>query len=127
MARLLEVAIKAGPDAARHARRFVSDIPGLGKGIREDIVLLVSELVTNSYRYAGVKPSDQITLTIGTRGRVLRAEVGDPGRGNTNPVAGPPSAEGGWGLQIVGKKAARWGVEATQSGTIVWFEIDVPK
>jgi PAS domain S-box-containing protein len=84
-------------------------------------MLLVSELVTNSLRYAhgpiGVRMM---------RGGTLLVEVSDP-------LPEPPRArrpsewdEGGRGLQLVSREARRWGTRQGPIGKTVWFELDLP-
>ena len=88
-----------------------------------DLTLLVSELVTNSYRHAGLNEDDTIRLRILLEERTLRIEVADRGTVRS-PSMREPAAEGGWGLHIVERLADRWGTESGPSGTTVWFELD---
>lgn len=89
-----------------------------------DLRLLVSEVVTNAVRHAGMETGETIRLEIadGSEGR-LRVEVSDGGSGFT-PVKRDPDLErpGGWGLYLVEELADRWGVE-TGGRTLVWFEL----
>ena len=89
-----------------------------------DLRLLVSEVVTNAVRHAGMAAGDTIRLEIadGAGGR-LRVEVSDSGRGFT-PKQRDLDLEkpGGWGLYLVQELADRWGVE-TGGRTLVWFEL----
>jgi anti-sigma regulatory factor (Ser/Thr protein kinase) len=125
VARLIDAAIDPRREAAREARKLVSGLrdPAL-KTVLDDLALLVSELVTNSFRYSGSK-SDPISLRLSFSDGTVRAEVVDAGRGTTVPEPRKPSADGGWGLHIVSRTADRWGTELRVDGTAVWFEIDV--
>ena len=121
---LLDARLKSGPNAAREAR---AQIAGLGSDLSahtiDDAILMVSELVTNAYRHAGVPEGAPIDLRVSLDGGTIRIEVGD--RGTTSrPAIGPDRAEGGWGLKIVAQIANRWGTESGASGTIVWLELD---
>lgn len=90
--------------------------------------LLVTELVGNSVRHAGLEPADIITLDMEIRSRSVRVEVRDPGPGFTRPSfsADPPIGTSGRGLYLVDALADRWGVSRTPAGEArVWFEIDL--
>lgn len=125
---MLDVRLPARPQSARQARRFVEQAMGgrVDGRVLEDLRLLVSELVTNSLRHAGVSGEDAIRLRASARGNVVRVEVCDEGRG-FRPGAGVPSLheDSGWGLFLVGRLSDRWGVRR-ERGTCVWFEIDLP-
>jgi two-component sensor histidine kinase len=126
MALLIDAAIEPRLEAAREARGLVSrvDDPAL-EHVIDDVALLVSELVTNSFRYGGLRADERISLVMTHESNTVRAEIADPGRGATRPRPRRPTADGGWGLEIVRRKSDRWGVEQREDGTVVWFEIDV--
>ena len=109
-------------DAPAQARASL-DVFGqiLAPGTLEDLQLLVSELVTNSVRFG---PQWPITLTLAVeRDGAVRGEVIDQGDGRAaKPEMRPePSLDGGWGLYLVDRVAARWGVR--EGSTRVWFEL----
>ena len=89
-----------------------------------DLRLLVSEVVTNAIRHAGMAPGDTIRLEIAERaGGRVRVEVSDRGSGFTpKPRGSDLERPGGWGLYLVEELADRWGVE-TGGRTLVWFEL----
>jgi serine phosphatase RsbU (regulator of sigma subunit)/anti-sigma regulatory factor (Ser/Thr protein kinase) len=88
-----------------------------------DVRLLVTELVTNCVRHAGLTGPEHIQLLVLVKGDVLRVEVRDPGLGFQPRVKEPdPDQVGGWGLYIVERLADRWGVRAEEGGTAVWLE-----
>jgi anti-sigma regulatory factor (Ser/Thr protein kinase) len=109
--------------AARHSLDEFKDL--LPPEKLEDVRLVVSELVTNSIRHAGLLPDDQILLRVVTWGGLVRGRVCDPGSGFEKPSEPRPRPDfsGGWGLPIVERISDRWGVERN-SQTCVWFEID---
>jgi anti-sigma regulatory factor (Ser/Thr protein kinase) len=112
--------------AVSTARHSLEEFEGLLPPEKlEDVRLLVSELVTNSVRHAGLLPSDQISLTVSASGGSVRGRVCDPGPGFEVPSKPSPRPDlrGGWGLPIVEKIADRWGVERSRH-VCVWFEID---
>jgi len=126
MTRLIDATLENRREAAREARRLVTHLntPALD-GVIDDVALLVSELVTNSFRYGGLREGERIALSISHDDNTVRAEIADPGHGTTLPSPRRPTPTGGWGLEIVRRKADRWGAEKRRGGTVVWFEIDV--
>jgi anti-sigma regulatory factor (Ser/Thr protein kinase) len=86
--------------------------------------LLVSELVSNSVRHAGLKEDDLIRLSVWESAGRVRVEVTDLGGGFRPRLPDPdPLNPTGWGLYLVDRLADRWGV-ATNVETRVWFEMD---
>jgi anti-sigma regulatory factor (Ser/Thr protein kinase) len=120
-----EVDLARDPDSAARARRAVEEVSDhLPEQRLEDAQLLVSELVTNAIRHAGLAASDVIKLVVTARGRSLRIEVSDPGAGFEVAEPAPdPARPSGWGLYLVRELADRWGVERDDV-TRVWFELD---
>jgi anti-sigma regulatory factor (Ser/Thr protein kinase) len=87
----------------------------------DEAVLLVSELVTNSVRHAGLGEGDTISVEVRQAEGSLRVEVSDPGAGfDADPS---PRGDGGWGLLLLDRVADRWGVRRGDR-TSVWFELD---
>ena len=107
--------------AARHAVGTLAGI--LSEDSLEDARLIVSELVTNSVRHAGLAESQPIVLRAEITGASLHIEVSDEGRGFEATARSPtPGDNSGWGLFLVAQLADRWGV-ADGRPTTVWFEI----
>lgn len=113
------------PKAAPAARRALESLSEHVEPARlYDLALLVTELVTNSVRHAGIGPASAVGLEVVVRPGRLRAVVSDPGPGFEPEVADPDDLdEGGRGLFIVEQLASRWGVETEAPGTRVWFEL----
>jgi anti-sigma regulatory factor (Ser/Thr protein kinase) len=88
--------------------------------------LLVTELVGNSVRHAGLAAGDQITVDFDVDHSRVRVVVSDPGPGITALVPVRPGTSG-YGLFLVDALADRWGVEAGAPESSVWFEIDLPE
>ena len=86
------------------------------------VTLLVSEIVTNAVIHPDVDPPGRIGLNARLHERTIRVEVIDQGRGFTPTPRDPNQLEGGFGLYLLEKEAARWGVDATPH-TTVWFEL----
>ncbi len=120
-----EVDLARDPDSAAEARRALGEVSDhLTPRRLEDAQLLVSELVTNALRHAGLEEADTIKLVVETGDRALRIEVCDTGPGfELSEPAPDPTRPSGWGLYLVRELSDRWGVE--QAGlTRVWFELD---
>jgi anti-sigma regulatory factor (Ser/Thr protein kinase) len=91
----------------------------------EDVLLVVSELVTNACLHAG-GPEE---LRIGHAAKLLRVEVTDVGTGA--PALRPSRRAGrlgGHGMFIVQRLCLDWGVirEAGTTGKTVWAELAAP-
>ncbi|MGW0999798.1 ATP-binding protein, partial [Streptomyces sp. NPDC002523] len=86
---------------------------------RDNVVLLVSELVTNAVRFA----AGPITVRLIRAGDGLLCEVGDTGNGRPRLGRGGLLDDGGRGLHIVHRLTARWGVRWTDTGKMVWADV----
>ena len=122
---MVDLRLASTVGAAAEARRALEALTGeLSAGRRRDVELLVSELVTNAVRHAGLRADEEIQLRAGVASGTMRVEVHDPGRGFEPHEPRPDSSRAsGWGLFLVAELADRWGVER-EDGTRVWFEID---
>jgi anti-sigma regulatory factor (Ser/Thr protein kinase) len=115
--------IRAGLDAPAQARHAVSSLP-LRASVRDRLALLVSELVTNSLRHAGIAAGDPIELEVTSENGRLWASVSDGGSGFSLSEHVGPAANGGFGLAIVEAIARDWGVERGSDGFMVWCAVD---
>ena len=114
-------ATAAAIGSARHAVDGLA--PLLDPERLDDLRLLVSELVTNGLRHGGAGGRDWIGLSLSFDGDIVRVEVSDPGPGFEAALRElEPDATGGWGLYLVDRLAARWGVDRG-ARTTVWFEL----
>lgn len=117
--------LAARPTAAPTARRALLAYGGsLPTSVRDDGLLLLTELVNNAVRHAKAGADRPVRVEVRHRGPTLRVAVFDEGTGFTSN--GPPSKgdnSGGWGMFLVDRIADRWGITPTGSGTCVWFEI----
>ncbi len=113
----------ARPEALGGAREMVDALDGISRAARDDIALLVTELVGNSLRHAGLGPDDSISVHIARQRGSVRVEVTDPGPG-FSPMRERPGRRraGGRGIYLVEQVADRWGLERTGE-TCVWFEL----
>ena len=121
--RRLEFRLRPTRTAPSKARRALGQLQ-LPLPLAFDAQLLLSELVSNSLRHAGLGRNDLIRVSADWSGDRLMVHVrdGGPPRG-ASPVSGSirpaPGAESGWGLYLVDRLASRWGT--TAGG--YWFEL----
>jgi anti-sigma regulatory factor (Ser/Thr protein kinase) len=123
MSPTIELKLRSAPEAPGEARRALDSLrPQLRPGVLDEVRLLVSELVTNSYKHAA-GPEGWIALRVETDTSKVRVEVCDAGAG-FRPQANAPAdlQESGWGLYLVRRIADRWGVTRGES-SCVWFEV----
>jgi anti-sigma regulatory factor (Ser/Thr protein kinase) len=119
----LTLRLNPGTEAIPAARNALEGLSGLlARATWEDLRLLVTELVTNGVRHGSKR--GPVEVAVGVDDHVVRVEVSDGGRGFSPPEAPMPRTDGsgGWGLQLVDRLAARWGVKVAET-TCVWFEL----
>ncbi|MEV7321489.1 SpoIIE family protein phosphatase [Streptomyces sp. NPDC093970] len=83
--------------------------------------LVVSELVTNSIRYA----TGPVMLRL-IRDRSLLCEVSDNAHTAPHLRRARRDDEGGRGLFLVAQVSQRWGTRYTASGKTIWAELSIP-
>src|SRR3954462_2252822 len=99
----LSLALAGGPSAASAARAALGPLANdLAPRLFDELELLVSELVTNSFRHGGAGPDDWIRVDVLLSVDGVRAEIADVGPG-FEPGEPPqvPRDGGGWGLFMV--------------------------
>jgi anti-sigma regulatory factor (Ser/Thr protein kinase) len=115
-----------GPRAPERVRNWLqTTVKALPAELESNLMLLTCELVNNSVVHGDVDEAQVIEIELRATDNGLRAQVTDPGpgfapTGRTRDFDEP----GGWGLVLVERLAASWGVERDQ-GTRVWFELAV--
>ncbi|MGP3984118.1 ATP-binding protein [Streptomyces sp. KR80] len=119
------------PSARDFTRKALYDwgwlpaVTGDQRAAAEDVLLVVSELVTNACLHAEGPEELAVAMT----GKVLRLEVVDRGAGSPAPRtphrAGRP---GGHGMFIVQRLCLDWGVVRNPDGVgkTVWAELGAP-
>jgi anti-sigma regulatory factor (Ser/Thr protein kinase) len=112
--------LEADPSAPSAARRFVAEAVGDGFPDErvDELVLLVSEVVTNAVFHA----QTQLEVRVDVFETHVSVQVRDfnDARPATMPDVG---AHGGWGLRLLDQLALRWGVNDEEPGKTVWFEV----
>jgi serine/threonine-protein kinase RsbW len=122
----LDLMVDAAPTAAREARHAVAGGGFVSSGQEATLLLLVSELVSNSVRHAGLRADEHIHLRARCDRECTYVEVCDAGRSGGIPVKqqnGDALEPGGLGLVLVDEMADRWGVACHGHETCVWFEL----
>jgi serine/threonine-protein kinase RsbW len=122
LARRFELA--GGRDAPRAVRSRFGEL--LAEHLDEDdlldVIVLISELITNSVRHGRADERETIVVHVAIAPHVLRVEVCDAGPGFEPPAVPRPRPEGGGnGLVLLARMSSSWGV-ACDAGTCVWFE-----
>jgi anti-sigma regulatory factor (Ser/Thr protein kinase) len=113
-----------GPRAPERVRNWLQAITHwLPAELESNLMLLTCELVNNSVLHGEVDERQVIEIELRATDNGLRAQVTDPGpgfapTGRTREFDEP----GGWGLVLVERLAASWGVERDDR-TRVWFEL----
>ncbi|MPZ74181.1 MAG: SpoIIE family protein phosphatase [Nitriliruptorales bacterium] len=114
------------PASASAARRFVRGVLRswrMSELIDADIELLTSEVVGNAVRHTDAP----FTVIMRYDGEHVRVEVSDNAPELPRLLHVGPDATGGRGIRIVHDIAGAWGVEATEHGKRVWFQLPVPQ
>jgi anti-sigma regulatory factor (Ser/Thr protein kinase) len=123
----LVITVPARPTAAGDARRAVAEVGLVATEQEPTLLLLVSELVSNSVRHAGMAEDEVIQLRARTLDDCAHVEVCDAGHAGRTPRVREPELDslrpGGLGLQLVDAMADRWGVIRDEHVTCVWFEL----
>ena len=125
---LLDIELRLRPDARSpaEARKTLEALRvSLDDEVVDDAALLVSEIVSNSVRHAGLGATDEIEVRIRGSRSMLHVDVIDPGPGFDFERTRQPSPDGGWGLLLLERLATRWGVERGDT-TRVWFDLAPP-
>jgi anti-sigma regulatory factor (Ser/Thr protein kinase) len=122
-------ALEPGAHAPAEARRELAARlrGGLPQSLVDDLLLLTTELVTNSVRHVPETAAGSIDVSVLYRPSAIRVEVRDPGEGFAHVPHRPGAlSEGGRGLFLVEALADRWGMREG-GNTTVWYEVGVER
>jgi anti-sigma regulatory factor (Ser/Thr protein kinase) len=110
------------PRTSRHAAQDWCEDCGLSQEAREIVLLLLSEVVTNSVRHS---PADDAPIEVDASlvGHTVQVVVSDGGQGFA-PRAQERGSSRGYGLFLLDAQATRWGASRDRR-TRLWFELDV--
>ena len=118
----LSCTFSARTETAGLARLATSELlhaVGVGEVVTEEVVLVVSELVTNAVVHA----ASAVDFTVRVNDEVVRIEVADRGSGTPERRRTDGATAGGHGLNLVDESSSAWGVEARPdglTGKVVW-------
>ncbi|MGE9696387.1 ATP-binding protein [Streptomyces sp. NRRL F-5630] len=116
----------AEPGVARRARDLTRErLTDWGLAAMTDVtILVVSELVTNSLRYA----HGPIGLRLSRRRDSLFVEVSDPVTRGPRERRPRPDEEHGRGIRLLSRQSRNWGtnVDPARTGKTVWCELPIP-
>ncbi|MET9436428.1 ATP-binding protein [Streptomyces sp. NPDC006551] len=110
-------------DLARQAlREWFGQAGAPGQTAAEDVLLLVSEVVTNAYTHGGTPYELCLHRTDGR----LWVQVSDTSPVHPRP-RGPhrPTRSSGHGLYLLERLSVAWGSLPRSKGKAVWFEVEV--
>ena len=112
------------PAQSRAAIAGLSADLDLPRRLRQTLLLLVSEVVSNAVLHSSAPADAEICLEAAVRDDAVRITVTDAGEGFVPGPRDPDRIEGGYGLFLVAKAASRWEVQPG-APTKVWFELDL--
>jgi anti-sigma regulatory factor (Ser/Thr protein kinase) len=123
---LRSVTIPALPEQVRVARAFLAGVLGPSHQHMDTVLLLGTELVTNSLRHSGsAAPGGLVTVTVMADGLNVRVEVTDMSADGVPvlPPADAGEAEGSRGMRLVETLASRWEYQRGGGFATTWFEV----
>ena len=113
--------LPASMTSVRLARRFVREqLAGfrLSDPVRDEVLLLASELVTNAILHG----RSELRIEVACVDFHVRVTVHDENSRYPVVVSEDPDALDGRGLALVDVLSSAWGVEQEPGGKAVWFE-----
>jgi anti-sigma regulatory factor (Ser/Thr protein kinase) len=90
--------------------------------VRDDAVLVLSELATNAVLHTGGDYSVHVEFDVSE----VLVSVSDAGGGRVAPDDAAPSAVSGRGLRIVEAVSSSWGCRSEPAGKTVWARLRTP-
>jgi anti-sigma regulatory factor (Ser/Thr protein kinase) len=125
----LSLSLPSTSEAPKLARLAISRLPGID-AVRDDVTLVVSELVANAVVHSGARADDSIGLQVSRAPGQLTVCVRDAGRSSGAPHLRPAgeTGSGGYGLMLVSRLAGEWDTRSSaEEGCVVWARIAVPE
>lgn len=119
-------AVRTGRDAPSAVRSALRERAAhLPAELRDDLMLLLTEIVTNAVLHSGARAGQPIEIDLRERTGSVYVVVSDPGDGFERPRDLDPdlSTPGGLGLVLVDRLARAWGTNRVDGRSTVWFEL----
>jgi len=122
---VVQVTLPHDPSAPSLARQVVEDAACRAHhtGALAEAELLVTEVVTNAFRYGAPPITLEVTCEADDG---LVVQVGDTGTAAPVPRDTGVDDVSGRGLALVDVMSDDWGVEPTRAGKNVWFRLRPP-
>jgi serine/threonine-protein kinase RsbW len=117
--------LPASVDSVGRARKLATRVASklLADEQRDNLSLVVTELVSNAVRHSA--SADPVKVSLTPKDDYVCIQVTDSGRGLVpEPGAIGDEAVPGYGLFLVEQLTRRWGMTREQGRTRVWAEID---
>jgi serine/threonine-protein kinase RsbW len=113
--------------AVRRELALDLDLRGCHAETIDAVTLVVSELLGNAVRHAGIPDDGELGVdwTVGADEVVISVE--DPSSELPVRREAGPDAPNGRGLKIVEALTSSWGVEPTQRGKRVWARVSIER
>jgi Anti-sigma regulatory factor (Ser/Thr protein kinase) len=116
----------SGVSLARHSFAIEMATAEVPDDVRQDAMLVISELVSNAVKHAAPLPEGYVRVRCSIDENSLRIEITDGGAvTRPNPAVATVFALGGRGLDIVRTISSDWGV--IQDGRLVTVWAAVPR
>jgi anti-sigma regulatory factor (Ser/Thr protein kinase) len=116
--------LPATPKAPARARAALVPLRRtLGQPTFANLVMLVSELVTNRVNHAKLEPDQPIGLKVIVRPQIVQVGVIDPGVEFRAPDDRIETQAGDLGFRLLNAIAESWGATRQDGLTRVWFEL----
>ncbi len=126
--RMVAFAVPGTVKAAGEARQRLAEHDGfVSADLRDDLLLLLTELVTNAVKHGEGARGAPVVVTVAQTQARVRVTVTDHGRAFSwqGRDAHRPESGGGYGLVLVDELATAWGIDGDRP-TTVWFELELP-
>jgi serine/threonine-protein kinase RsbW len=119
----LHLEMPANAESVAVAREAVRCCHGVSPEMLDDLVIVVSELMTNAVCHAGLTEYDEVQLALTFLDDAVHVEVADRGPGFDPSVVEmlKGSVRGGFGLHIVAALSRAWGV--IPGAGVVWADV----
>ncbi|MFG2006436.1 ATP-binding protein [Spirillospora sp. NPDC048911] len=117
------VTVPGMPRAVQAVRRFAMELL-TERPFRDDLVLCLSELVTNAVVHTASGRGGHVTVAITEGGEGVQVDVSDDGGTGVPEICHEAEGVSGRGLRLVEGLAGSWGVRVSREGTTVWFTMD---